>query len=241
MAALGAGYLVARRRGDRLWCRYITVAALLVVAALLAISRSDRPYAYTFEWRTFIAPLSILVPLVPILDALISGRERATRFVAAGAAIAVTVASIAAIPHLHRDARPDPIAEVYVQRLVAVLDDERVSGRTIAIRSDPLDLYGPMFLDTVVNEIDRRGGRVTVPRSRFFMSIYGDGRAGRPTDADTVWYAVRRPDRFEEIAAVRGARVIWPLTAAFGIVEVPASTPPRSLDMEPRRHGANHR
>jgi hypothetical protein len=217
------GFVAARRHGDARWTRLLVLATVLLVVTVLAISRSDEPFAYTFAFRAVVAPLVVLVACVPILQAVAGPRAVlvgavATVLVVGGAVVVLT-------PRMHPTEDDDAFLSAQTQSLTRRLDAMALDGRTVSVRNDGPTLYGDALFSTLVDELDRRGANVTVRGSDYERRIVGDRRVASPRRAGETWVVLEDKAATTAALARPGARVLWRPTpdAAAAVVVIPRS------------------
>ncbi|AKL72462.1 hypothetical protein IMCC26256_11157 [Actinobacteria bacterium IMCC26256] len=236
VVALTLGYLSAPSGAMQLWRRYIVAIAVILVAGVFAISRADGAFTYTFAWRVVIAPLSILVPAVPIFariaDRNFDGRRVLTTVVAVGVVVSCLVAAVRLFPKMHSGVEENLLTSQVIGSIARAIDLADVSGEKIAFRNDTDSFFGVFIADGVVNEMDRRGVRVVVPNDEYSdmeyeynARAYGEHRVGPLSSASAVWHLVDTPDQFTEMESMNGSTMIWRLNpySASAIFELPIS------------------
>ena len=187
IVVLTVGYLVARSGPMQLWRRYIAATAVLLVVGVFAISRADHAFAYTFAWRVVIAPLSILVPAVPIFARIVDRRRVLTTVVAVGVAISCVVATVRLAPKMNPGVQDNYLVSQMIGSIARAIDLADASGEKVAFRDDTGSFFGSGVASGVVNEMDRRGVRVVVSNNEYGARVYGEHRAGPLSSASAVW------------------------------------------------------
>jgi len=229
VVALTLGYFAARSDSMKLWRRYILATAAILVVGVLSISRADQAFDYTFAWRVVIAPLSILVPAVPIfariIDRNFDGRRGLTTVVAVGVAVSCLVATVRLFPKMHSGVQENFLTSQVIESIADAIDLADVSGEKIAFRNETASFLGDTVAKGAVNEMDRRGVRVVVSQNKNVARAYGEWRAGPLSSASSVWYLIDTPDQFTEMESMDGAKMIWRLNpySASAIFELPVS------------------
>lgn len=216
------GLVVAHRQRDRLWFRYLVLTGTLTVVAVVAVSRTDLGFTYTFSWIKIIAPMTVVFPMATVVTAFIARRPRAGAPVIAVTAVLVVVVAFAAVPrYSRRDGALTRAAQTQIARISVQLDREPLRGRAVAVRYDELDFELWVLFVSLINELDRRGADVVVPETYFAEATWGEGRVGPQCTGEVVWRMVATPQRLAALMAQPGARLIWSRGAAAGIVERP--------------------
>jgi hypothetical protein len=209
VALLAAGWYAARRAGRRDDTRLTVAAGVALGVGVLAISRADIAFAYTFEWRAVLAGFVVAVGLVPFAHLLVASRpERRVRALTGIATALVVVTAAVAVPKLaDRPLGEDlqPAAMVSVHRAIARLPE--LSGRRVLV----LDSAGPYPVQAlrtgIVDELDRRGAEVR--QSGLWRRSTGARRVAGPRAVDEVWALVVGDGAVADAAAAPGARVVW--------------------------------
>jgi len=223
-ALVGVGFFLSRRRSDVRWSRYIVLVAALTCVGVVAISRGDQPITHTFTWIKVLAPLTILIPMVPIVDWLLSRRPKVAMPVALLSLVVITVAAFGAAPRYTN--RGDALyvgLERRVKSLSKALDIQKLQDRRIAVRQDWLGSWDSAVYSALVNEMTRRGAKVIVPEDARSKRYFGDSRSGPPSSASVVWNFIVTPERFAELRSRPGAHVIWYEGGSTGVIEVPSN------------------
>ncbi len=227
IVAVTLGYFVSRSGPMQLWRRYIVTIAVLLVVSVFAISRSDQAFAYTFAWRVVIAPLSILVPAVPIFariaDRNFDGHRVLTTVVAVGVAISCAMATVSLATKMNAAVQENFVVSEMIGSFSRAIDLADVSGEKVAFRSETGSLFGSVVADGVVNEMDRRGVRVVVSQHERVARAYGEHRAGPLSSASAVWDLVETQDQFTRIKSMNGSKMIWQKSpySTWAIFELP--------------------
>jgi hypothetical protein len=227
--ALTLGYFAARSGAMKLWRRYILATAAILVVGVLSISRADQAFDYTFAWRVVIAPLSILVPAVPIFARIIErnfdGRRGLITVVAFGVVVSCLVASVRLFPKMHSGVQENFLTSNAIGSIARAIDLADVSGEKIAFRNKTASFLGDMVAKGAVNEMDRIGVSVVVSQNKNVARAYGEWRAGPLSSASAVWYLVDAPDQFTEMESMNGSTMIWHLNpySYYAIFELPIS------------------
>jgi len=222
---LGVGFFLSRSRSDARWSRYILLVTSLLCMGALAISRGDQPIPHTFGWITLLAPLAILIPLVPIVDWVLSRRPKVAILVALLSLVVITVAAFGAAPRYRTQGDALLVMmQPRVKSLSKALDIQKLQDRRIAVRQDWLGPFDSGVYSALVNEMSRRGAKVIVAQDAWAKRSYGDSRSGPSSSAPVVWYFIVTPERFAELRSRPGARVIWYEGGSTAVIEVPSKS-----------------
>lgn len=206
---LAGGWLLARRSGRSDDVRLVSAALVALGLGILAISRADVAFPYTFEWRGVVAAFVVAATGVPFIR-LVRTREpaRATRVATVGCLFIIVVAAAAAVPQLAR--RPagedlQPAGGLAVRRAIEGGPD--LGGRRILV-VDPAGGYPIQALRAgVVDAIDAAGGEVRMPGT--WARGTGSERVAGPGAVDEVWSLVVGDGEIADALAQPGARLVW--------------------------------
>jgi hypothetical protein len=209
VALLLGGWIIAKltRRSDDQ--RLVAMAGTIFLVGIIAMSRADLPFSYTFEWRGVIAPFVVLVALVPVARLLLKliGDNGESVFVALGLLLLV-VAALVAVPRVTKVQPDETVAIRSLESFRAtLLDGPAISGSKIFITSPHLDFRSASLLEGIADEIDRSGGDVKVAPG--YSRAYGSNRVGTARGVDEVWSLRVGAASIGAALKEPGARLIW--------------------------------
>lgn len=209
VALLIAGSALSRRAGRRDDARLVIAAAVVLLCGVLAISRADIAFPYTFEWRGVVAAFVVVVATVPFVRLLVAREPARIARIATGLAVAVVVATAAvAVPKLAR--RPigedlQPAAGIAVRRAIERGPDLR--GRRVLVL-DPAGGYPIQALRAgIADAVDAAGGELRMPGA--WARATGSERVSGVAAVDEVWSLVVGDGEIADALARPGARLVW--------------------------------
>jgi hypothetical protein len=219
IAVLVLGVLAARRSGSRDLLRALGLAALLLVAAVLAISRADEPLWYTFQWRVVIAAFVVVMSAWSVATAVESWAPSATRAVALVGALAIVIWGSVShalaidpstlVPRHHGDLDAlERRAPALTSVMKQVRHEHLLGDRNVLVVN--VGTTRSLF-DGVVNELDRSGVAVRVTPG--LRDAFGRQRAMSTEDAREIWYVTEQGSHVPELLGLPGARLVADTTS----------------------------
>lgn len=209
IVVLVAGWALARRTGRRDDARLVVTALAALGLGIVAISRADVAFAYTFEWRGVVAAFAVAVAGVPFVRYAVGlYGARLGRVVVALVVTVVAASTIIAVPKLgRRPADEDLQARAMRSIRTALASEPALGGRRILVL-DTVGEFPTQALRTgVIDELDRRGAAVRA--SGMWARSFGSGRIAGVRRVDEVWALVVGDGAIADVASVPGARVVW--------------------------------
>ncbi|MFM7271717.1 MAG: hypothetical protein ACKO2C_08820 [Actinomycetes bacterium] len=205
VGALGLAWREQRRADVRL----ASIALVMLGSGLLAISRADVPFPYTFEWRGIVASFAVSVLASETAHiAAVHARPRVGLVAAVSVVVATLFVALAGSVRLSRSYASEELMPKSVESMVQMVASRRgLEGERVLMTRLPDRLAIKAVWWAMVNELDRRGSDVRVTR----QAAQGTGawRIGRARDVDQVWSLEVGDGDIVEALAQPGARLMW--------------------------------
>ena len=186
----------------------IGLAALLFLVGIVAISKADQPFPYTFQWRVVVAAFVLVASVWP-MSAFVGQRlPNPVRLsllavllsVALWGSVDRAVSVATAQNYSGLDARGPTVHQMMDQ----LRREGLPKGRLVLMR--PVGTNLPSLFDGLVNQLDAAGVKVRVDPNRG--RIFGSQRVAQIRDADEIWTVVEQGSREVPLLREPGAHVI---------------------------------
>jgi hypothetical protein len=202
------GFVAAWHVGSRPHLRRVSLAAVLLLVGIIAISSADEPRAYTFGWRAVIAAFVVVTCLWAVAAAVRPRVSRPLGLVATGVVLALVVWSTLDMSVAVSSSAEYSGLEQRGPALGVVMDQLRHDGlpaRSV-ILVEPVGPNLPSLFDGMIDALDRAGVDVRVNPTEG--RIFGEQRTALPRQADEIWRVAELGSYVPALLARPGARLV---------------------------------